>query len=75
MPMILLTLKMMTELIFRNEYPLLNDEEKAMEIALDKIFSLADAVLDPNKMYSRLLFLESDYRAKSLKNDERKLMK
>jgi hypothetical protein len=64
MPMILLTLKMMSESIYKNEYPLMNEEGKVMNIIMDKIFHLADSILDPNKIFGRFLFLESDFRAK-----------
>jgi hypothetical protein len=74
MPMILLTLKMMSEYIFKNEFPLLNEEKKVVNIIMDKIFHFADSILDPNKIFGRFIFLESDYKAKAVKNRDRQLI-
>ena len=75
MPMILLTLKMVTEYLFKNEYLLLNEETRIMKIVMDKIFYLADSILDPNKIYGRFVFLESDFKGKAVKYNENLLTK
>ncbi len=46
-----------------------------MNTVMDKIFHFADALLDPNRIFSRFLFLESDYKAKSIKFGENLLIK
>ena len=61
MPMLILTLKMVNEWIFRRSYPLFFEEEESKwEIGLHKIDFLITRLFDQNNLNSRFLFLESD---------------
>lgn len=63
LPMIVLTLKMMTEFILRNNYPALFEMERPCAIALEKLYMLITNMLDPNMLYSRFAFFESEIQA------------
>ncbi|KAM3136491.1 hypothetical protein pb186bvf_011449 [Paramecium bursaria] len=67
MPMILLTLKMATEYLFKNAYVIFFEQPRVEQntpgsIAMDKIFYLADRMFDQNNLYCRFTFLESDFK-------------
>ena len=67
-PMILLSLKMSVEYIYRNSYLIFIDQNSSNinnpgQIAIDKIFYLIERMFDQNNLYCRLIFLESDFKS------------
>lgn len=67
MPMVLLTLKMISEYIFKNSYKVFFAENNystnsAASIAMDKIFYLIEKLFDETNFYGRFTFLESDFK-------------
>ncbi|KAL4441372.1 hypothetical protein ABPG74_013667 [Tetrahymena malaccensis] len=83
MPMILLTIKMITEYIFKNRYPgFFKEQGRSLNnqgmIAIDKILFLCDKIFDETQISGRFTFLESNFKQQtkinSVQND-RKLLK
>jgi hypothetical protein len=69
MPMILLTLKMVSEQLYRSMYPQFFEENIFVKnsignIAIDKIFYLIDNLFDQTALNGRFTFLESDFNAR-----------
>ena len=69
MSMVILYSKMIIEYIFKNTYLLIFDENDQQssspgQVAMDKIYFLIERIFDPNNLYSRLTFLESDFKQK-----------
>ena len=69
-PMILLSLKMSVESIYRNCYQLFqvqstSSSNTAGDVAMDKIFYLIERVFDQNNLYCRMIFLESEFKTKN----------
>lgn len=67
MPMVLLTIKIVSEFIFKNHYKVFFEENSystnsAAIIALDKIFYLLEKLFDETNFYRRFTFLESDFK-------------
>lgn len=70
--MTLLTLKMQTELVFRNQYSQLFSLEKEGNLLMDKIFYLLESVLDPSGLEGRFIFLEKNQQFNAKLVTERK---
>lgn len=67
MPMVLLTIKMSSEYLYKNHYPIFFEKPRVDtnspdNIAMDKIFFFADRLFDQNNLYCRFLFLESNFQ-------------
>lgn len=67
MPLMLLTLRVQMELIFKNAYPLFFSEPLNNTVAMKLINLVITKFLDPNLFCSRFSFLESDKDAIALK--------
>ena len=61
--MIVLAIRMMIECILRNNYSGFFEIEEPCAIALEKINLLISNMLDPNMLYSRFAFFESEIQA------------
>jgi len=61
--MLVLTLRMMIEFILRNNYVSFFEIEKPCAIALEKANLLITNMFDPNMLYSRFAFFESEIEA------------
>ncbi|CAD8208115.1 unnamed protein product [Paramecium pentaurelia] len=73
MPMILVSLKMATEYIYKNHYIIFFEKPRTEintpgNIAMDKIFHFADRLFDQNNLFCRFIFLESS-KQKKIGND------
>jgi len=62
-PMMILTIRMMSEFILRNNYNEFFVMEKPCCIALEKLNLLISNMFDPNMLYSRFAFFESEIEA------------
>jgi len=62
-PMMILTIRMMSEFILRNNYNEFYEMEKPCCIALEKLNLLINNMFDPNMLYSRFAFFESEIEA------------
>lgn len=65
--MFLLCIKMISEVIFKETYKIFFEENSydansPGTIAMDKIFSLIDKILDESNFFGRFTFLESDFK-------------
>jgi hypothetical protein len=58
--MILLTLKMMADNIYQNQYRKLFLQEELGQLLMDKIWHLLDNIFDPTMLEGRFIFLEKD---------------
>ncbi|CAD8109525.1 unnamed protein product [Paramecium primaurelia] len=75
MPMILVSLKMATEYIYKNHYIIFFEKPRTEintpgNIAMDKIFHFADRLFDQNNLFCRFIFLESS-KQKKIGNDSK----
>lgn len=61
--MLLLTVRMLIEFILRNNYHGFFEIEKPCAIALEKANFLITNMFDPNNLYSRFAFFESEIEA------------
>ncbi|CAD8120214.1 unnamed protein product [Paramecium sonneborni] len=73
MPMILVSLKMATEYLYKNHYIIFFEKPRTEintpgNIAMDKIFHFADRLFDQNNLFCRFIFLESS-KQKKIGND------
>ncbi|CAD8194163.1 unnamed protein product [Paramecium octaurelia] len=73
MPMILVSLKMSTEYLYKNHYIIFFEKPRTEintpgNIAMDKIFHFADRLFDQNNLFCRFIFLESS-KQKKIGND------
>lgn len=71
-PMLLLAVRMETELIFKNTYPLFFSIEKYEKLAMKFINDFISELLDPNLYLSRFSFLESGRDAITIKQHKAK---
>ncbi|CAI2360728.1 unnamed protein product [Moneuplotes crassus] len=72
MPLILLALRVMMEIIFKNAYPLFFSEPLNEKIGMKHINLVITKLLDPNLFCSRFSFFESDKESISLKYGQNK---
>lgn len=68
MPLLLLTIRLEVESIFRNGYRQIMHDPDAEEEAMRLISGLITEIIDPKIYYSRLSFLESGKEAIDIKN-------
>ena len=68
MPLLLLTIRLEIESIFKNTYRNILNEPDIEEQAMKHISSLITEIMDPKLYYSRLSFLESGKEAIDIKN-------
>lgn len=71
MPIMVLSLRIEMEVIFKNSYPRLFMNASNSKIAMNLINMTITAVLDPNLFYSRFSFYESDREAINMKFKKR----
>jgi len=79
MPMVLLTLKMATEYLYKNHYPVFFEKPRTDintpgNIAMDKIFHFSDRLFDQNNLYCRFSFLESNFNNQTKVGNDAKFM-
>ena len=79
MPMVLITLKMVTEFLIKNHYPLFFEQPRSQNnthatIAIDKMLYLADRIFDQNNLFCRFIFLESDFSKQKKTGQDSKFM-
>lgn len=67
MPMIVLAIRMETEVIFKNAYPEFFSNDTQEKIAMKLINDLITQIIDPNIFYSRFSFFESGRDAINIK--------
>ena len=67
MPMILLAIRMETEVIFKNSYPEFFSDDTQEKIACKLINDMITQLMDPNIFYSRFSFFESGRDAINIK--------
>ena len=75
MPMIILSIRIIIDTIFRFKYPLVFEHITAGRIVENNITLLITKLLDPNVLYSRFSYLESEDTAIKLKLKQRALSK
>lgn len=68
MPLILLTIRLEVESIYRNTYPVIMSAPECEDTAMRLINSLITEIIDPNLYYSRFSFLESGKEAIDIKH-------
>lgn len=68
MPLLLLTIRLQVESIFRNTYPAILSDPDTEQLAMRLTSCLITEVLDPQLYYSRFSFLESGKNAIDIKN-------
>ncbi len=73
MPLILLTIRLEVESIYRNTYPKIMKDEATEDIAMKLMSSCITEILDPKLFYSRFSFLESGKEAIDIKDHMFKL--
>lgn len=66
MPLLLICIKSVTECLLKYSYPHFfkvgpHEQNPVSQIALDKIYYLADQMFDPTNFYSRIPLLDSDF--------------
>lgn len=68
MPLVLLTIRLEVESIYRNTYPLIMSAPECEDTAMRLINALITEIIDPNLYYSRFSFLESGKEAIDIKH-------
>lgn len=68
MPLVLLTIRLEIESIFKNTYRKFLGNEEMEELAMKHMGALITEILDPKLYYSRLSFMESGKEAIDIKN-------
>lgn len=73
MPLILLTIRLEVESIYRNTYPSLMSSSETEDTAMRQINCLITEIIDPKLYYSRFSFLESGKEAIDIKHRMHKM--
>jgi hypothetical protein len=68
MPLIMLTVRLEVESIYRNTYPSVMSDPETEDMAMQRINQLITEIIDPNLYYSRFSFLESGKEAIDIKH-------
>ena len=68
MPLILLTIRLEIESIYKNAYPLIMIQPGTEEVAMKLISGCITEIIDPKLYYSRFSFLESGKDAIDIKH-------
>lgn len=75
MPMIILSIRIVVDTIYHSQYPLVFNDPTASTIVMDNITLLITKLMDPNVLYSRFSYFESEDYAIRLKLKQRSLSK
>ena len=69
MPLLLLSIRLEVESIYRNTYPGVMSDPETEDTAMHLISCLITEIIDPNLYYSRFSFLESGKEAIDIKHE------